>query len=103
MNTDKEKLSYTMGQQIGSGITQDKIDVDTSALTLGLTHYLEGQPSQLTGEEMQEVLQNFQKTMQEKANGALEENAKMNSITKKVWNQNYLKESEKSANDSQSV
>ena len=33
----------------------------------------------------------------------LEENAKMNSITKKVWNQNYIKESEKSANDSQSM
>ena len=67
MNTEKEKLSYTMGQQIGNGIMQDKIEVDTSALTLGLTHALEDKPSQLDADEMQAVLKNFQKQLQEKS------------------------------------
>lgn len=77
MNTEKEKLSYTMGQQIGNGIMQDKIEVDTSALTLGLTHALEDKPSQLSADEMQAVLQNFQKQLQEKANSAQDENAQI--------------------------
>lgn len=66
-----------MGQQIGSGIMQDKIDVDTAAVTAGLTDSLEGNPSKLTSAEMQAVLQNFQKQLQEKANAAQDENAQV--------------------------
>lgn len=68
METEKQKLSYTMGQQIGSGIQQDKLDVETESLVLGLTHSLNGEPSLLNPSEMQAVIEAFQKEMQEKAN-----------------------------------
>ncbi|MDX2425566.1 MAG: FKBP-type peptidyl-prolyl cis-trans isomerase [Cycloclasticus sp.] len=70
MKTEKEKLSYTMGQQIGEGIKQDKLDVDTETLTLGLTHSLNGEKSLLDNDEMRAVIEDFQKKMQAQANSA---------------------------------
>jgi FKBP-type peptidyl-prolyl cis-trans isomerase FklB len=68
LETEKQKLSYTMGQQIGSGIQQDKLDVETESLVLGLTHSLNGDASLLSPAEMQSVIEAFQKDMQAKAN-----------------------------------
>ena len=68
MKTEKQKLSYAMGQQIGGGIQQDKLDVATESLVLGLTHALNGEESILSPEEMRAVIENFQKEMQAKAN-----------------------------------
>ncbi len=70
MKTEKEKLSYTMGQQIGEGIKQDKLDVDTETLTLGLTHSLNGEKSLLDNDEMRAVIEDFQKKMQAQAESA---------------------------------
>jgi len=70
LKTEKEKLSYTMGQQIGEGIKQDKLDVDTETLTLGLTHSLNGEKSLLDNAEMRAVIEDFQKKMQAQANSA---------------------------------
>lgn len=67
METEKQKLSYTMGQQIGSGIQQDQLDVETESLVLGLSHALNGEKSILSDEEMRTVIENFQKEMQAKA------------------------------------
>lgn len=70
MKTEKEKLSYTMGQQIGEGIKQDKLDVDTETLTLGLTHSLNGEKSLLDNDEMRAVIEGFQKKMQAQVESA---------------------------------
>ncbi|ORU93458.1 MAG: hypothetical protein A6F72_07020 [Cycloclasticus sp. symbiont of Poecilosclerida sp. N] len=70
METEKQKLSYTMGQQIGNGILQDKLDVETEPLVLGLTHSLNGDESALSSEEMHAVIENFKKAMQAKASQA---------------------------------
>ena len=75
METEKQKLSYTMGQQIGGGIQQDKLDVETEALVLGLTHSLNGENCLLEPAEMREVIENFQKKMQEQAAAAQQGNA----------------------------
>ena len=75
METEKQKLSYTMGQQIGGGIQQDKLDVETESLVLGLTHSLNGDASLLSPAEMQAVIEAFQKEMQEKANEVKDGNA----------------------------
>jgi len=75
LETEKQKLSYTMGQQIGSGIQQDKLDVETESLVLGLTHSLNGDASLLSPAEMQAVIEAFQKEMQEKANEVKDGNA----------------------------
>jgi len=70
LDTEKEKLSYTMGQQIGTGILQDKLDVDADTVALGITHSLKGEKSLLEPEEMRKVIENFQQTMQAKADEA---------------------------------
>ena len=70
MDTEKEKLSYTMGQQIGTGILQDKLDVDADTVALGITHSLKGEKSLLDPEEMRKVIENFQQEMQAKADEA---------------------------------
>jgi len=75
LETEKEKLSYTMGQQIGAGIRQDQLDVDTETLALGLTHSLNNEKSILSPDEMKSVIENFQKEMQAKANEAKTANA----------------------------
>jgi len=75
LETEKQKLSYTMGQQIGGGIQQDKLDVETESLVLGLTHSLNGDASLLSPAEMQAVIEAFQKEMQEKANEVKDGNA----------------------------
>jgi len=75
LETEKQKLSYTMGQQIGGGIQQDKLDVETEALVLGLTHSLNGEKCLLEPEEMRSVIENFQKKMQEQAAAAQQGNA----------------------------
>ena len=75
METEKQKLSYTMGQQIGGGIQQDKLDVETESLVLGLTHALNGEKSILSPEEMRAVIENFQKAMQAKTSAAQQGNS----------------------------
>jgi len=75
LETEKQKLSYTMGQQIGGGIKQDKLDVETESLVLGLTHALNGDESVLSPDEMRAVIENFQKEMQAKANAAQQGNS----------------------------
>jgi len=70
LDTEKQKLSYTMGQQIGSGIQQDQLDVETESLVLGLSHALNGEKSILSDEEMRTVIESFQKEMQAKAGEA---------------------------------
>jgi len=77
LQTDKEKLSYTMGQQIGAGIKQDKLVVDTDTLVLGLSHQLNGEESLLSGEEMRAVIEDFQKQMQAQASGVQQKNAEI--------------------------
>lgn len=57
-----------MGQQIGNGIMQDKLDVETESLVLGVTHALNGEESILSKTEMQTAIEQFQKEMQAKAN-----------------------------------
>lgn len=59
-----------MGQQIAGGIQQDKLDVETESLVLGITHALNGDDSLLSPEEMRAVIETFQKEMQAKVQEA---------------------------------
>lgn len=54
LSTQKEKLSYTLGFNIGQRLTQ--IDVDVDALTLAIRDVLAGKELRLTQEEMQAAL-----------------------------------------------
>lgn len=59
--TDKEKLGYTVGHQLGQTLKNDKDKLDVEALIQGLRDQLSGAKPQLTPEQMSAVAQNYQK------------------------------------------
>jgi FKBP-type peptidyl-prolyl cis-trans isomerase FklB len=69
----KEKVSYSIGMDIGMNLTRQEIDVDADALATGIRDVLSGGQTQLTPEEVQQVLTEFQQELMAKA----EERSKM--------------------------
>lgn len=62
----KQRVSYSIGVDIGSNMKRQKLDLDPKALAAGLADALEGKPS-LTAEEIRDTLMEFQKQEQAKA------------------------------------
>ncbi len=56
LNTDKAKLSYTIGQQIGRQFKGQNLDIDSNALATSIEDVLTGKEARLTAEEMQAVM-----------------------------------------------
>lgn len=65
--TDKEKFSYALGMNTSQLIKAQNIDVDVEALLRGLRDAHTGSQTQLTKQEMAEVLTKRQQEMQAKA------------------------------------
>jgi FKBP-type peptidyl-prolyl cis-trans isomerase FklB len=61
----KQRVSYSIGADIGKNFKRSEIDVDPKALAAGLADALAGKPA-LTEEEMKETLQKFQMEMMAK-------------------------------------
>jgi FKBP-type peptidyl-prolyl cis-trans isomerase len=66
LDTPKNRISYTIGVNIGQDFKGQQMDVDTDLLLKGLKDSLEGKELQLTDEEMVAEIQVFQKEMQAK-------------------------------------
>lgn len=70
MTTQKEKMSYVIGYDIGRNISNDfqqrGFDVDNAVLLEAMKHALAGQPSTLTDDETKAVTEVFQQQMLEK-------------------------------------
>jgi len=66
LETKKDKISYTIGWGIGSNFKTQSIDIDTDIMLRGLKDALGGIDSSLNENEMQGVMQSFQKEMMEK-------------------------------------
>lgn len=66
LKTFKEKLSYSVGTDIGKSLEQLKDDVDVNAVILGLQDSLAGKELLLNPEQMKEVQQQFVMQMQAK-------------------------------------
>lgn len=62
---EKEKTSYCVGQQFGHMIEGGASLIDVEALIVGLKDALAKQPSKITEEEMNKLLQQLQKQMME--------------------------------------
>ncbi len=78
LSTQAEKVGYTYGLQIGAQLSASKDLLDSDALMLGLQDALDGKPSKLSNEEMQQATMDFQKQVQERAakkmSGFIEQN-----------------------------
>jgi FKBP-type peptidyl-prolyl cis-trans isomerase FklB len=66
LKTEKEKLSYSIGMEIGSNLKRQAIDVEVDLLLKGLRDGFSGGKTLLSPEEVRNVLTTFQKEMMAK-------------------------------------
>lgn len=66
LNSEKDKVSYSIGLEIGNSFKNQAIDIDTSALEAGIKDALSGSKPLLTESEIKTVMTAFQKGMAEK-------------------------------------
>ena len=66
LKTQKDKLSYAIGMNIGGGMKKDGVDVDPNILAQGLKDTLAGSKPLMTEAEAQTVMTEFRTTMMKK-------------------------------------
>ncbi|PWU12956.1 MAG: hypothetical protein C5B49_15415 [Bdellovibrio sp.] len=76
LDSDNSRASYAIGQQIGTNLKNQNIELDKDALAISIKDVLEGKPSRLKPEEIQQALQKLQEMMNKKQQAAAEENKK---------------------------
>ncbi len=76
LTTDKEKLSYALGVQIGQDFKQRNFDVNIDTFTAAISDMLAGKEPQLSRSEITNVFQKLQKVQMEKQQAAGAENDK---------------------------
>lgn len=64
LKTTKQKYSYAIGFQIGTGLKRDNADVDVEAIKQGIMDVLSGSKTKVSMEEMQAAVMEFQKAQQ---------------------------------------
>jgi FKBP-type peptidyl-prolyl cis-trans isomerase FklB len=63
---DKDKVSYSLGVDIGRTLQRLQLDLNEDALSQGIGDVLGGKPMAMTDQELQETLQAFQQKMMQK-------------------------------------
>jgi len=66
LKTQKEKLSYAIGMEMGKGVKSQGIDVDSAILSQGLKDALTGAKPQMSEDELKQVITAFQNDMRQK-------------------------------------
>lgn len=66
LKTDKEKLSYSIGMDIGGNLKRGSVEVDPDVLAKGLKDTYGGGKTILTEDEARRTITDFQKTMMAK-------------------------------------
>jgi len=74
LNSEKKKLSYVIGQQMGQSLKVQGIEIDSTILAASVQHVLDGKESQIKPEEMRKVMMEMQKAMVAKREGESEVN-----------------------------
>jgi FKBP-type peptidyl-prolyl cis-trans isomerase FkpA len=74
LNSDKKKLSYAIGQQIGRQLKGSGVEVDPTVIAQSIQDVLSGKKSKLTPEEMQGAMSKANSTAQSKMESVGKEN-----------------------------
>lgn len=74
LSSDKGKMSYMIGQQIGGQFKQGKLDIDPDTLAASISDVLAGKESRLSKEEMEAVVKKVQAGQQAEAEAAAKAN-----------------------------
>lgn len=88
LTTDKDKLSYSIGADLGKNFKAQGIDVSPEALAKGMQDGMSGSQLLLTEDQMKEVLNKFQKDLMAKRNSEFSKKSEEN----KVKGEAFLKE-----------
>src|SRR6266513_1401773 len=73
LKDQKDKVSYSIGLNIGNNLTRQNVEINPDALTAGIKDGIAGKP-QLTQDQIKEVMTAFEKDMQQKQKAAGEKN-----------------------------
>ena len=66
IKTEKDKISYAIGVDIGRNITNRQVDINPDALAAGLKSIVTGSKPLLTDDQLKEAMTSLQNTMQAK-------------------------------------
>lgn len=86
LKTEKDKLSYAIGMNIGEGMKHDKLDIDPAILSRALRDALAGKKLAMTDEEAKTVMTSFRNEMMKKQQA----DAQKLSDTNKVEGEKFL-------------
>jgi FKBP-type peptidyl-prolyl cis-trans isomerase FklB len=81
LKDEKDKVSYSIGLDIGSTFKKQKMDINPDMLLAGVRDALSGNKPALTDEQVKETLTNFSKSMMEKQAAQAKEAASKNAET----------------------
>lgn len=68
---DKDKVSYSLGVDIGRTLQRLQLDLNQNALSQGITDVLGNKPMAMSDQELQQTLQAFQQKMMQKQQDAM--------------------------------
>jgi FKBP-type peptidyl-prolyl cis-trans isomerase FklB len=73
LKDQKDKVSYSIGMQIGFNLSRQKVDVNPDVLAAGIKDSIAGKP-QLNPDQVKEVMATFEKDMEQKQKESGEKN-----------------------------
>jgi len=73
LKDQKDKVSYSIGMNIGFNLSKQKVDVNPDLIVAGIKDAIAGKP-QLTQDQVKEVMAQFEKDMEQKQKEAGEKN-----------------------------
>ncbi len=92
LTNDLEKLSYSIGVDLGTNIKKQGIDINVPALSQGIEDSMSGKPLKMTDEQMKESLVKFQKDLMAKRTKQFEEQSDKNKMKGEAFlNENKTK------------
>ena len=92
LTTDMDKISYSIGVDLGRNIKKQGLDLSMPALSKGLEDGYKGSSSLMTDDQMKEVLMNFQKEFIAKRTAEMEQVAQKNLDAGKAFLENNKKQ-----------
>lgn len=91
LTSELDKLSYSIGIDIGKNFKRQGIEVNSEVMAKGMQDGMSGDKSLLTDQQMKDVLNNFQKQLMAKRTAELNQKAEKN----KEKGEAFLKENKK--------
>src|SRR5256885_9408928 len=78
LKTQKDKMSYAIGLEMGKGVKDQGFDVDPAMLALGIKDAISGGKALLSDEDFRKIIGEVQEEMKQKQMQAMEETAAQN-------------------------